>query len=305
MDSSELYHVKQQFILGAYKTLIGMSLPDAESSDFIPILLYQARAHIALNDPKSALKLLPADSENVAIKAVTALAHYVDTEETEDKESALEELRDLSVEIEGDDIEGTDRDKSIVRVLAGIAFARAGEVEEALETLGIGTEDLEAVAVIVQIYLAIHRSDLAKKEFERSKRWAEDDLLLQLIESTISLVTGKDSYSDPLSFYTEQLGNPSLSSPHILTSRGVTRILRGEMSEAKSDLEESLDQQKGDADALAAYVVASGLQVQEPWTKLLATIPLHPLVKDVAFKETLFDEAAAKFAVPVMAEIGA
>ncbi len=60
----------------------------------------------------------------------------------------------------------------------------------------------------MQIYLSIHRPDLAKKEFERSKRWAEDDLLLQLIESTISLVTGKDSYSDPLSFYTEQLGNP-------------------------------------------------------------------------------------------------
>ncbi len=118
----------------------------------------------------------------------------------------------------------------------------------------------------MQIYLSIHRPDLAKKEFERSKRWAEDDLLLQLIESTISLVTGKDSYSDPLSFYTEQLGNPSLSSPHILTSRGVTRILRGEISEAKSDLEESLDQQKGDAEALAAYVVASGLQAQEPWT---------------------------------------
>lgn len=121
-----------------------MSLPDAESSDFTPILLYRARAHIALNDPKSALKLLPADSENVAIKAVAALARYVDTEETEDKESALEELRDLSVEIEGDDVEGTERDKSIVRVLAGTAFARAGEVEEALETLGVGTEDLEA-----------------------------------------------------------------------------------------------------------------------------------------------------------------
>ncbi|KAK0478350.1 coatomer epsilon subunit-domain-containing protein [Armillaria novae-zelandiae] len=277
MDSSELYHVKQQFIL--------------------------ARAHIALNDPKSALKLLPADSENVAIKAVAALARYVDTEETEDKESALEELRDLSVEIEGDDVEGTERDKSIVRVLAGTAFARAGEVEEALETLGVGTEDLEAVAVIVQIYLSIHRPDLAKKEFERSKRWAEDDLLLQLIESTISLVTGKDSYSDPLSFYTEQLGNPSLSSPQILTSRGVTRILRGETSEAKSDLEESLDQQKGDAEALAAYVVASGLQAQETWSKLCAAAPSHPLVKDVASKEALFDEAVAKFAVPATVEI--
>jgi coatomer subunit epsilon len=115
------------------------------------------------------------------------------------------------------------------------------------------------VALIVQIYLSINRVDLAKKQFERSKRWAEDDLLLQLIESTIGLVTGKDNYSNTNSFYTEQLGNPSLSSSHLLTARGVTRIMRGEIQEAKSDLEESLEQQKGEVEAEAAYAVAAGL----------------------------------------------
>lgn len=111
----------------------------------------------------------------------------------------------------------------------------------------------------MQIYLSINRPDLAKKQFERSKRWAEDDILLQLIESNIGLVTGKDGYANTSSFYTEQLGNPSLTSPHILTARGVTRILRNEIQEAKSDLEESLEQQKGDGETLAALVVAGGL----------------------------------------------
>jgi len=126
--------------------------------------------------------------------------------------------------------------------------------------------------VIVQIYLSINRPDLAKKQFDRSKRWAEDDLLLQLIESTIGLATGKDAYANTTSFYTEQLGNPSLTSPHLLTARGVARILRGEIQEAKSDLEESLEQQKGDAEAEAAYVVAAGLgalkksEAEELWT---------------------------------------
>jgi len=98
---------------------------------------------------------------------------------------------------------------------------------------------------------------MAKKEFERCKQWAEDDLLLQLIESNIHLVTGKDSYNDTLNFYTEQLGNPSLTSPHILIARGVSRILRNEFTEAKSDLEEALSQQPGDAETLAALVVAA------------------------------------------------
>ncbi|KAJ6515137.1 coatomer complex protein [Mycena vitilis] len=324
MDSSELYHVKQQFFLGAYKSLTALSLPDPSSPDYIPTLVYQARAHIALNDPAAVASLVPVDSENVAVRAVSALARYVSAADTTKQEAALEELRDLAVEIEGD-AEGTERDKSAVRVLAGTAFARAGEVEEALETLFTEAQDLEAyvapewstsfrlsspylysVAVIVQIYLSINRTDRAKKEFDRAKQWAEDDLLLQLIESSIGLVAAKDGYSNANSFYTEQLGNPSLSSPHILTARGVTRILRNEIPEAKSDLEESLEQQKGDAETLAAFVVAAGIEskkseAEELWTRLKTEHPTHPLVEDLAQKANLFDESAAKFPVPPLA----
>lgn len=137
-----------------------------------------------------------------------------------------------------------------------------------------------SVAVVVQIYLSINRPDLAKKEFERSKRWAEDDLLLQLIESNIGLVSGKEGYSNTNSFYTEQLGNPSLTSPHILTARGVTRILRNEFQEAKSDLEESLQQQKGDAETAAAYAVATGLAAgRAPWPQANKLNEIHEAEK--------------------------
>lgn len=128
------------------------------------------------------------------------------------------------------------------------------------------------MALIVQIYLSINRPDLAKKQFDRSKRWAEDDLLLQLIESTIGLVTGKDNYANSSSFYTEQIGNPSLSSSHLLTARGVVRILRGEIAEAKSDLDESLQQNQSNEEAEAALVVAAGLgalkksETEEQWS---------------------------------------
>ena len=118
------------------------------SPDYNAALLYKARSHIALNDPKSALKLIPEDSENVALKAVASLARYVAATDSAAKDAALEELRDLSVEIE-DEAEGTEREKALVRVLAGTAFARAGEVEEALETLGTETEDLEAYVSLI------------------------------------------------------------------------------------------------------------------------------------------------------------
>lgn len=140
MDSSELYRIKQLFFLGAYKSVISAELPDVSAPDYTPTLLYKVRSLLALGEPKSALKLIPADTENVALKAATALCNYIDTEE----ESALEAMRDVIAEIEGDDGEGTARDKAVVRVLAGTAFARAGEVEEALDSLGNESEDLEA-----------------------------------------------------------------------------------------------------------------------------------------------------------------
>ncbi|KAI0063982.1 hypothetical protein BV25DRAFT_1823469 [Artomyces pyxidatus] len=308
MESSDLYNVKQQFFLGAFKSLMDRGLPDPSSEDYTPILVYKARAHIAHGDAQTVSSLIPSDTENFALKAVSALASYVAG--TGSTESALEELRDLCVEIEGDDVEATEREKGWVRAVAGTAFARAGEVEEALETLGAetATENLEAVAIIIQIYLSIHRPDLARKEFERSKQWAEDDLLLQLIEASIGLVTGKDGYSDSHSFYTEQLANPSLSSPHLLTARGVTRLLRGEIAEAKSDLEEAVSQQGGheDAETLAASVVAAGLGpkkdgVEELWSRLASTYPNHPLVESVNAKAEQFDEFAAKYEIPPLA----
>lgn len=157
---SELYHVRRLFTLGlscsglvcelqrlslvtgAYSTLISVQLPEPSSEDYTSILLYQARAHIALNDAASALAVLPANSSSVAVKAVRALAQSLDDE------AALETLRDLCVEIEGDDAAADEKEKSAVRVAAATAFARAGETEEALETLGAGTptEDLDACA---------------------------------------------------------------------------------------------------------------------------------------------------------------
>ncbi|PCH36245.1 hypothetical protein WOLCODRAFT_140287 [Wolfiporia cocos MD-104 SS10] len=307
MDSSELYHVKQQFFLGAYHSLAEQPLPDPASPDYTPILVYKARAQIALDRPDLAAQLVPADTESVALRAVSALARFAAAPAGE-RDAALEELRDLCVEIEGDDGDADARERGAVRVLAGTAFARAGEVEEALETLGAGTttENLEAVALTVHIYLSLSRADLARKELDRAKRWAEDDLLLQLIEASIGLAAGRDGYADADAFYTEQLANPSLSSPHLLTARGVTRLLRGEIAGAKSDFEEAVAQRGGapDAETLAGMAVAAGLgtakhaEADQLFSQLATAHPTHPMVVDVGRKAEQFDELCARFVVP-------
>lgn len=235
-----------------------------------------------------------------------SLARYVAKDNTE---KALEELRDLSVEID-DAVD--EQEKGLVRVVAGTAFALEGEIEEALETLGAGTdvENLDAyvlsirfslvpdsisffilsVALIVQIYLSINRVDLAKKEFDRARKWAEDDLLLQQIEASIGLLTGKDSYSNPHSYYVEQLHNPSLSSAHLLLSRGVTHLLRGEIPEAQSDFAGAQKEQSGvEADALAGSIAASELGGAKPNVNSLwrYVIPGHATGLGTTFQPVL------------------
>ena len=113
-------------------------------------MVYKARAHLALNDANGALSLIPsAYAENIALKAISSLAKYVAGEDTE---AALEELRDLCVEVEGDDAEALPREAGWVRVLAGTAFARADEAEEAMarpvcvETAGDDRKELVALS---------------------------------------------------------------------------------------------------------------------------------------------------------------
>jgi coatomer protein complex subunit epsilon len=46
---------------------------------------------------------------------------------------------------------------------------------------------VEAVALIVQIHLEQNRTDLAVKEVQAARRWAQDSLLVNLAESWVGL----------------------------------------------------------------------------------------------------------------------
>ncbi|KAH0836706.1 coatomer epsilon subunit-domain-containing protein [Lanmaoa asiatica] len=315
MDSSELYHIKQQFVLGAYPTLIQTPIPDPSSPDYIPTILYKARAYLASGDSASALALIPNESENVALRAVAALAQG---------EEGLETLRDLCVEIEaeGDEHLG-EWEREVVAVLAATAFIRAGEVEEALETLrDSATAGNESSAFLAHIYLSLSRPNTARKILSTALQANPDSLVLQLSEAVISLATGAqgtsgEPYASAISFYTEQLANPSVSSAALLVGRGVVRILRGELAAARSDLEEvesilsRAQTDRGVDETLAAMTVATSLgagkrgEAEELWSRLSSQYPSHPMVTDLSSKADLFDSCATKFEIPPRAVVAA
>lgn len=138
------------FLKGAFETVADLTLPDENSPEYSKFLLYKIRATLALGRSSDAENLVPKSTEHPPLKAIASLARYVSAQASGSsaKDEILEELRDLCVEVEGDDVDESDR--GLVKVFAGTAFAREGEIEEALETLGAGgsSENLEACVAI-------------------------------------------------------------------------------------------------------------------------------------------------------------
>ena len=135
---------------GSYNPLIAAELPDKFSPDYLPTILYKARAQI-FSDPSGALASLPRDDPSYPVRSIRGLATYFNAKSAghhEQKDKALDELRDLCIEIEGEELD--DDVKGTVRVLAAVAFVREGELEEAQETLqgDVTMKNLEAYALL-------------------------------------------------------------------------------------------------------------------------------------------------------------
>lgn len=185
--------------------------------------IYTARSYLALSSPQSKeasaviTPFLPAP----AAKATDAFIRYLST--SSDKESIIDELRDLVIELEGAE-EGNEKvEEGLVRALAGTVFVLEGENEEAVATLteGAAKSDIEwwvplghhdgstsrdgetkkdwtdgSNAVLVQLLLSIDRKDLAQTTYQNVKKFGNDSILVQAMEAWIGLKTVRSSPND-------------------------------------------------------------------------------------------------------------
>ncbi|KAF8338289.1 coatomer epsilon subunit-domain-containing protein [Cantharellus anzutake] len=305
-DSDSLFYLKNQFYLRAYQSVARNPPPQKDTPEYLPSLLYSARSLIALNQPDEALLLVSADTLP-AVRAVRALATYVKTKASGGEvEPILDELRDLTIEVESEDEGVQGAGAGVVRVSAATAFLQEGEVEEALTTLGAGAggQDMECSYLTIQIYLSMNRVDLARKEYLYAKSHDADSLLLQIIEASVGLVSGGTpplTLSTAYHVYDEQAASPgSSSNANILAAKGVAYLLRGHYAEAESMFNESLSIDKMNGDALVGLAVTKQLNAKqkdadEGFDHLLSALPSHPLAEDLIAKSTLFDQAKTQF----------
>ncbi|KIW73112.1 hypothetical protein PV04_01255 [Phialophora macrospora] len=290
----ELLNISTAFYTHAYPAVLSFdtSALSADNKRSAQILKY--RAQIALGESPAVISSLK-QSQDAASRSIVALAQ----DASGNGQSALETALSLA------DSDGED---SVVQICAGTVLAAHAEYAKAIELLGKHQGSLEAVALLVQIHLLQHRTDLAVKEVAAAKRWAQDSLLINLAESWTNLREGgAEKYQSAYYVFEELASTPGTTSPTALVGQAVSEIHLGRLEEAEAALQQAMSMENADTQAVANSVVLASVMgkkadvVQGLLQQLKEKDDGHALLSDLEEKSHLFDVASAKYAPKVVA----
>ncbi|KAA8651787.1 putative Coatomer subunit epsilon [Aspergillus tanneri] len=285
----ELVNIHNAFHQGQYQTVIDFDTSALSSENHLPARVLQLRSKIALSQTDQVLADVHGEDETPELAAVKALAQHT----AGDSDSALKTTQELAENYP---------DNGSVQVLCGTLLQAQGKSDEALALLTKHQGNLEAVALIVQIHLQQNRSDLALKEVQAAKRWAQDSLLVNLAESWVGMRIGGEKYQSAFYVYEELASAPSSSSPLSIVGQAIAEIHLGRLPEAEAALSAALEKYPDEAELIANAVVLNvlaGKPTEELESQLQQTQPSHALLADVQEKSALFDTAAAKYSARV------
>lgn len=203
--------------------------------------------------------------------------------------------------------ESSDSEDPTVQICAGTVLGANGEYAKAVELLSKHQGSLEAVALLTQLHLTNNRTDLALKEVQDAKRWAQDSLLFNLAEAWTNLrVGGQEKYQSAYYVFEELASAPGGQSPTALVGQAVAELHLGRAEEAEAALNQVLESENPDVQAIAnaivlQYVLGNGNA--ERTTELKGLLNQrdaeHQLLADLREKETMFDTAASKYSARV------
>ena len=181
------------FYQGQYQAVIDFDTTSFSSENVLPARILQLRAQIATGAAEEVLAKLKGDGKVPDLAAVKALAQYA----TGNTTLAIGEVEKLA---------STYSENVTVQILGGTVLQAGGKSDEALGLLTKHQGSLEAydlflivgseqkaystfyrVALIVQIHLQQNRTDLALKEVQAARKWAQDSLLVNIAESWVGL----------------------------------------------------------------------------------------------------------------------
>ncbi|KAF9886334.1 hypothetical protein FE257_011593 [Aspergillus nanangensis] len=281
----ELINIHNAFHQGQYQEVIDLETSALSPENQLPARTLKLRARVALGQTDQVLSDVNSEEDTPDLSAVKALAQQT----TGDADSALKLAQDLAENYP---------DNGTVQVLCGTVLQAQGQSEDALALLAKHQGNLEAVALIVQIHLQQNRADLALKEVQAAKRWAQDSLLVNIAESWVGMRIGGEKYQSAFYVYEELASAPSTSAPLSIVGQAVAELHLGRLPEAEAALSTALETYPDEVELIANTIVLNvlgGKPTEDLESRLQQLQPSHALLTDIQEKSEFFDTAAAKY----------
>ncbi|KAK9766684.1 hypothetical protein K7432_004073 [Basidiobolus ranarum] len=294
----ELFTIRNLFYVGAYQQVINQCTnPSTEPSyedGKLERLVFLYRSYIAQGNCDIVLKEID-DKQPIDLKVTKLLAQYVSADKA-GKQKAITEAQALATD-------ELNSNNGSVQIVLGTLLYREGLYEDALRLLVKHSKNLECVALIVQIYLKLDRTDLARRELNATKNWAEDAILAQLIEAWIGVQIGGPKYQEAFYIFQELSQNLAATTVKLLNGQAICNIHMGRYPEAESLLLEALNKSQSDPDTLVNLIVCANLTgkpnelIDDYTTQLKNIAPEHPYLTELEAKSQLFDECAKRYTI--------
>ncbi|KAK5745717.1 hypothetical protein LTR17_001218 [Elasticomyces elasticus] len=284
----ELLNIHTAFVQGQYEAVLSdYNFSTYSQSNHLPVQVLQYRARCALGQYDEVIGAI-SDSDARSkpdLAAVRTYASYLSTQSS----GAVQEAERLA-EQEGDNLS--------VQLLCGTILARADKAEQAAQLLSRHTGSLDAVALLVQVYLLQNRTDLALQQAKSARSFAQDALLVNLAESWVGMRQGGEQYQKAFYVFEELAQSPSSASAMSLVAQAVSELHLGRVEEAETALNAALELEPENVTALSNKLVLdaiSGRNTDEARTRLESVDKDHEVLADMAAKREAFQAAMAKY----------
>jgi len=290
--ADELFDLKTAFYLGSFQQAINEAQKLKSNDNRLQLEkdVYMYRAYIAQKKYSVVLDDIKPNASD-ELKYLRLMAEYLSNESKRDSI-----IHDIDSKLGSLNVTSP----LLVLIIANI-YVLAENYETALKVLHSvdASASLECSALSIQIYLKIDRLDLAKKEIKKMTDVDEDAIITQLAIAWIYMASGEklqDAY-----FTFQEQADKNASTTMLLNSQALCFINQAKYEEAVNLLQEALDKDSNNPDAMVNMVVLNQhlgkpIEMSNRYiSQLKDSHKNHPFVRDLILKENEFNRIAQNY----------
>jgi len=286
--------IRNLFYSGHYRKV----LADAKTSGTKDADFFTYRSLIALGNDEQVIKAIPSNAiaELLALKMYASFRMASD----ENKDLILEKLKDTK------EWNSESTTTASLQLILSIIHFESKNYKEALRFIHKNHENLELLAMTVQIYLKIDRVDLAEKQVKAMQDVDDDDVLTTLASAWVSAARGGDKVQE--GFHSlEELVEKFGPSVVLLNTMAACEIALKNYNGAFGHLKQARELALSNKDKVPADTLINSaicLQHLNKAPELIVRIigelkqsyPTHPWIVRRNAMESIFDKQAVQYA---------